>query len=129
MSKVNVELDNYIQSISHVGRDAINATTEVIDEESTLLFENMKSSTPVRTGGLKNSLVIRRKTDNPRRYGYIIEYEGYNEQGVPYSKIARTLNRGTITISATRHIDRAVRKLKGLDDRIYERYLEKIKRG
>ena len=128
MSKVNDELDNYLQSLSYIGRDAINATTEVIDEESTQLYENINASTPVRTGGLKNSLVKRRKTDNHARYGYIIEYAGYNEQGVPYSKIARTLNKGTKTVSATRHIDRAIRKLKGLDDRIYERYLEKIKR-
>lgn len=128
MSKVNDELDSFLENLSHIGRDAINATTEVIDEESTLLFENIKASTPVRTGGLKNSLVKRRKTDNHARYGYIIEYAGYNEQGVPYSKIARTLNKGTKTVSATRHIDRAIRKLKGLDDRIYERYLEKIKR-
>jgi hypothetical protein len=128
VSKVNDELDSFLENLSHIGRDAISATTEVIDEESTLLFENIKASTPVRTGGLKNSLVKRRKTDNHARYGYIIEYAGYNEQGVPYSKIARTLNKGTKTVSATRHIDRAIRKLKGLDDRIYERYLEKIKR-
>lgn len=128
MSKVNDDLDSFLENLSHIGRDAISATTEVIDEESTLLFENIKASTPVRTGGLKNSLVKRRKTDNHARYGYIIEYAGYNEQGVPYSKIARTLNKGTKTVSATRHIDRAIRKLKGLDDRIYERYLEKIKR-
>lgn len=128
MSKINDELDSFLENLSHIGRDAISATTEVIDEESTLLFENIKASTPVRTGGLKNSLVKRRKTDNHARYGYIIEYAGYNEQGVPYSKIARTLNKGTKTVSATRHIDRAIRKLKGLDDRIYERYLEKIKR-
>lgn len=128
MSKVNDELDSFLENLSHIGRDAISATTEVIDEESTLLFENIKESTPIRSGGLKNSLVIRRKNDSPTRYGYIIDYEGYNEQGVAYSKIARTLNKGTKTVSATRHIDRAIRKLKGLDDRIYERYLEKIKR-
>ena len=128
MSKVNDELDSFLENLSYIGRDAISATTEVIDEESTQLYENIKASTPVRTGGLKNSLVKRRKTDNHARYGYIIDYEGYNEQGVPFSKIARTLNKGTKTISATRHIDRAIRKLKGLDDRIYERYLEKIKR-
>lgn len=128
MSKVNDELNKFMEeSLKPLGNAAIEATKEVIDEEARSLYENIKAGTPVRTGGLVGSLAIKRKTDKPNRYGYVVAYEGYNEQGVPYSKIARTLNKGTKTISAIRHIDRAIRKLKGIDDRIVQRFIDKTK--
>ena len=129
MNKVCEEFDTFIKDTLEPIQDAsISSVKEVVDEEAQKLYEEIKSSTPVRTGKLAQSLTIKRKNSSANRYGYIVDYEGYNELGVPFSKIARTLNKGTKAISATRHIDRAIRNLKGLDERIYQRFLEKIKR-
>lgn len=129
MNKVCDEFDDFLKdTLDPIKEASIRSVKEVIDEEAQKLYEEIKSTTPVRTGKLAQSLTIKRKTGSANRYGYLIDYEGYNEQGIPFSKIARTLNKGTKSISATRHIDRAIRNLKGLDERIYQRFLEKIKR-
>lgn len=128
MAKVTDEMQKFIdETLKPIGNAAIEAIKEVIDEESLALFETIKAGTPVRTGGLIGSLVRKRKTDKPGRYGYTVDYEGYNELGVPYSFIARSLNKGTRHSSAIRHIDRAIRKLKGIDDRIAQRFIDKTK--
>ena len=49
------------------------------------------------------------------------------EDGTPYAKVANILNAGTSTIAPRRFITRAVRKLKGLDDRAAKRFEEKVK--
>ncbi|MDR0868751.1 MAG: hypothetical protein LBP75_09830 [Planctomycetota bacterium] len=68
------------------------------------------------------------KTDAKRgsRYGYRLEYEGNAPDGTPYAKTASVLNSGTSTIKPRRFITKAVRKLKGLDDRAAKRWEEKI---
>jgi succinate dehydrogenase flavin-adding protein (antitoxin of CptAB toxin-antitoxin module) len=120
-------LEKYIETtLSKIGDDAKASYVEVIDEEAKEVFESIKKNTPKRTGRLLSSLTIK-KVQKRNRYGYLILYEGYDPKGVPYEKIANTLNKGTQTIRATRHIRRAVRKLKGLDDRIYNRFIEKTK--
>lgn len=92
-----------------------------IDKEAQKCFETMKSGTPVRTGALKASLQMK-KVDKPAKYGWSIDYVGYDIHGQPYSEIARSLNKGgkENNYEATHHIDSAVHGLKGMDGRIEE---------
>lgn len=82
-------------------------------------------NTPQNTGGLKASLK-RSSISECNRYGYRLEYEGNAPDGIPYDKIANILNHGTSIIKPRRFITKAVRKLKGLDDRAVKRFLGKI---
>lgn len=122
-----LELEKYLQSLSACGDLAIEATKEVIDKECEELFTDIKQGTPVDTGGLASSLT-KVKVTARGRYGYSIDYDGYNDQGIAYSKIGRSLNKGRNGRTGTRHIDKAVRKLKGLDDRINDNFNEKLER-
>jgi hypothetical protein len=115
-------------NLASIGKHAVSAYVEVITEESNNLYETLKRTTPMNTGGLKASLSIK-SVRKGSRFGFVVSYEGYNEKGVPYARIANTLNSGTKSIRATRHINRAIRLLKGIDDRIQSRYLEKIKQS
>jgi hypothetical protein len=103
-------------SLEPTVKDAINGQ---IDKEAEQCLQKMKDGTPVRTGALKAS-IRKKKVDKPRKYGWSIDYEGYDEHGQPYSEIARTLNKGgkDNNYEATHHIDAAVHELKGMDARI-----------
>lgn len=124
------ELEKYIQeNLTVVGKSAYDAIKEVVTEEAQACYEAIKAGTPVRTGGLRDSLTIEEVSDPVKNiYGYNIDYKGYDKYQVAYSYIGRTLNKGTSKIPAVRHLDKAVRKLKGMDDRINKRYIEKIDR-
>lgn len=122
------ELEMFLKSIqASCGELAVEATKEVIDKECLELFDNIKCGTPVNTGGLAASLTMTTKNEKGR-YGYVITYEGYDEKGVAYSLIGRSLNKGVKGSTGTRHIDKAVRKLKGIDSRINKKFLEKLER-
>ena len=122
------ELQDYINThLVAVGKAAYEAIQEVVTEEAQRCYEEIKEETPERTGGLKASLEIEKVDDNNNsRYGYKIDYKGYDSKGVAYSYIGRSLNKGTSRIPAKKHIDKAVRKLKGMDDRINQRFIEKV---
>lgn len=122
------ELQKYLESLNKsCGELAVEATKEVIDKECLELFDNIKQGTPVNTGGLVASLTMSPKNEKGR-YGHVIDYIGYNERGVAYSLIGRSLNKGVNGRTGTRHIDKAVRKLKGIDSRINKKFLEKLER-
>jgi len=127
------ELQDYINNkLTVVGKAAYEAIEEVVTEEANACYDEIKKNTPVETGGLRDSLEIKTidgKTiikNKSKQYGYTIDYVGYNSKGVPYSYIGRALNKGTSKIPARRHITKAVRKLKGMDDRIHQRFLDKV---
>jgi len=61
-------------------------------------------------------------------YGYLVSFAGEDKDGTPYEKIANILNYGTSTIKPLRFIDKAIRNLKGLDERAMVRYEGKIKK-
>lgn len=124
------ELQDFIDTtLTKVSKAAYEAVQEVVTEEANTCYENIKAGTPVDTGGLRDSLAIDKVEDSTgNRYGYKIDYEGYNSKGVAYSYIGRTLNKGTSKIPAKKHIDKAVRKLKGMDDRINQRFIEKTEK-
>ena len=124
------EIEDFIRTeLSVLGTKIIEATKEVIDEKAQMVYEEILNSTPIKTGGLRNSLSIKEKKDNPNMYGYNIDYEGYNNREVAYSFIGRTLNKGTSKRMGLHHIDSAVKKLKGMDAEISKRAEDKLNRG
>jgi HK97 gp10 family phage protein len=120
-------LGGYFEELKTVGDKAVEALKEQIDIEAEQVERELIENTPENTGGLKAALV---KTDAKRgsRYGYRLEYEGNAPDGTPYAKIANILNSGTSTIKPRRFITKAVKKLKGLDDRAAKRFEEKLKK-
>lgn len=122
-------LIDYLQRLeSNLGPTVKKVTKQVIDEESQVVFNTMKNGTPVSSiehVHLVDTLKMV-NIDDGRKYGHKIDYDGYNENGKPYSLIARSLNKGTATQAGTKHIDRAVHKLKGIDGRINDRVIEAI---
>ncbi len=119
-------LGAYFEELQTVGDKAVEAIKEQIDIETDGVERELTDNTPEATGGLKASLK-RTALSGGNRYGYRMEYEGTAPDGTPYAKVANILNNGTSTIKPRRFLTRAVRKLKGLDDRAAKRFEEKLK--
>lgn len=119
-------LGSYFEELEKVGDLAIESLKEQIDIETDSVERELMDNTPEVTGGLKASLK-RAQLQGGSRYGYRLEYEGNAPDGTPYGKVANILNSGTSTIKPRRFITKAVRKLKGLDDRAAQRFADKLK--
>jgi hypothetical protein len=120
-------LGEYFTELGKVGDLAIESIKEQIDMETEAVEKSLIDNTPHKTGGLNKSLRKTKVDNRNNRYGYRLEYEGNDPDGTPYAKIANVLNNGSSTIKAKRFMTRAVKKLKGLDDRAAKRFKEKIK--
>ena len=107
---------------------AIESIKEQIDIETEGVENSLIDNTPEKTGGLKSSLRKIKIESGNNRYGYRLEYEGNAPDGTPYAKIANILNHGTSTIKAKRFITKAVRKLRGLDDRTAKRFEKNVEK-
>lgn len=118
--------DDYFEKLQKVGDIAIESLKEQIDIETDGVERELHNNTPEDTGGLKASLK-RTQLQGGNRYGYRLEYEGNAPDGTPYAKMANILNSGTSTIKPRRFITKAVRKLKGLDDRAAKRFENKVR--
>lgn len=93
-----------------------------IDEEASQVLQRMKARTPVSQKDhphLVDTLTMKRYDASSKKYGYRIDYEGYDENGFPYSEKARVLNK--MPSLQNHFIDDAVSILKGMDGRIAER--------
>ena len=125
---VSKQLAEYFEQIGEYGEFAVEAVQEQIDLETANLVAQLEQTTPRGpTLGLLNSLRKSKITVRHNWYGYSIEFEGENRKGVPYQKIANILNYGSSTIKGTRFINKAIRNLKDMDKRIYDRFQKKIK--
>lgn len=126
---VSKQLADYFDQLSDYGDMAIEAVKEQIDIEVEKLIRELEITTPRgKTLGLLNSLRHSRIVAKRNWYGYSVEFEGQNRKGVPYQKIANILNYGTSYIRGTRFITKAIHNLKDMDDRIYQRFQNKIKK-
>ena len=107
----------------------MEAIQEQIDIEVEKLVRQLEETTPRgKTLGLLNSIRQTKVVARRNWYGYTVEFEGQDRKGVPYQKIANILNYGTSTIKGTRFINKAIHNLKDMDERIYERFQNKIKK-
>lgn len=126
---VSKQLEEYFEQIADYGEFAIKAVQEQIDIEVEKLVKQLEETTPRGpTLGLLNSLRKSKIVVKYNWYGYSIEFEGENRKGVPYQKIANILNYGSSTIKGTRFINKVIHNLKDMDDRIFERFQNKIKK-
>jgi hypothetical protein len=118
------------KNLKTIKKISIEAIKEQVDKESYDLVHNITNDCPVRYGNLKRSITFTQKTGNKEVYGWVVTFEGYDPNGRPYSLIARSLNAGTkrgpVRIAPRKFIRKAVRKLKGMDDRIFKLYLKKM---
>jgi hypothetical protein len=126
MDGVTKELSDYLRRLESLGDMAAEAIREQIDLEAAAVEDAIRDGVPVNTGGLRASLT-RTDIDTPRRYGKRLEFEGNDQNGVPYAKIANVLEYGRSDTKGLRFIRRAVKSLKGLDDRAAARFEEKAK--
>jgi len=127
MDGVTKELKEYFQKLEELGDMAKDAIKEQVDAEAAQAESTIQGGIPLGdTGGLERSL-RNTKIDTGNKYGYRLEFEGENEKGVPYAKIANILNSGTSTVKPRRFITKTVKKLKGLDGRAAQRFQEKTK--
>ena len=124
---ITKELSEYLESITEVGNKSKEAIMEVVDEYAEIVRAELTRTAPRNTGGLVASLLKSRCTVRRNWYGYSIEFHGNHPDGTPYQKIANILNFGTSHIQGTRFISKAVRKLRGMDDRIHQRWEQKVK--
>ena len=120
-------LGEFFEELQTVGDKAIEAIKEQVDEDTDGVERELISNTPEDTGGLRASL-RRTQITKGSRYGFRLEYEGNAPDGTPYAKVASVLNSGSSTVKPRRFITKAVKKLKGLDDRAQKRFEEKIKK-
>jgi len=120
------ELDKLSKSLGEeLGEKAISAIKEQIDYESEEYFKYLQKNTPQNTGELVKSLT-KTKINETNRYGYKIEYIGNYANGTAHEKIANILNYGTRNSSGKYFRTKAIRRLRGLDERIAIRYKLKI---
>lgn len=129
------ELSLYLESISVSSSNAVReAVAEVVKRKAYEFYDELKLRTPQASSGLKESLKItplNGRYGEPgwadSRFGYNIEYDGYNEKGRPYPLIANAINVGEFNhkdLSKLGYIRKAVHYLKGMDQEISERYFE-----
>lgn len=132
---------------------AYEAVSEVTEEKAKEVYSALSATTPVGKGIIngitKNSQKIEKvdsksiKSRTGEVVGYKVVYDGYRplkpngDQGRPNQVVANSLNRGWYLpngkyVPGTYFIDKAVSKLRGMDQQIDEKFdkkLEKIKLG
>jgi len=119
---VTKELFEFLESVGQAAGKSKAAVKEQVDIEAEAVRAALAQTAPKATGGLVRSLVKAEVTNRKNWYGYRLEFEGSDKAGVPYQKIANILNFGSSTTKGTRFIPKAIRKLRGMDDRIVKRF-------
>jgi len=119
---VSKELAGFFEGLQQTGEIAVKAVQEQVDAEAEKLENTLARTAPRKTGGLARSVRKTPKSKGQDWYGYEIEFAGTDPKGVPYQKIANILNAGTSKTQGTRFVTKAVRQLKGMDERIAERF-------
>lgn len=127
---ISKELAEYFESLEQYGEMAIESVKEQIDIEVAKVLAELERTTPQgKTLGLIRSLQSAEITVRHDWYGYAVSFDGEDKDGTPYEKIANVLNFGSSYIKPTRFISKAIKNLKGLDERAMVRFENKIKGG
>lgn len=129
---ISKELSEFLTGTLEIGEATEQAFKSVIDGEVQTYENSIQAGVPIRTGGLKASFTVSKAQGRRNWYGYSAEFEGNAPNGEPYQKIANILNYGkpaddhSGAIAGTHFISKAIRKLKGMDDRIEARISAEI---
>lgn len=119
---ISEEISSFLDGIADVGAHARQIGEQVIDEEVKNFSERVEPRIPIKTGGLKRSYTVKRDESKGKSYyGYSVTFEGNAPNGEPYEKIANIQNYGTPRHAGSFFITNAVRRLKGMTDRINAR--------
>lgn len=125
---ISKEMDRYINYIlGSVVDVSIESIKQVIDKASDTFVNDIQHNIPIKHGGLQKALK-QEKMDTKDYYGTKNMFEGTNEEGIPYEKIANVLNYGTKDgrIDPRYFVTTAVRRLKFIDKEIDKTYEQKI---
>ncbi|MDR0696755.1 MAG: hypothetical protein LBF68_04340 [Christensenellaceae bacterium] len=123
MDGVTKQLADYFGKLEKLGDMAVEAIKEQVDVETDAVEAALRSDTPVDTGKLAASLT-KADVSTSKKYGYRLSYDGTDEYGTPLEKVANILNFGSSTVKPRKFVTKAIRKLKGLDDRAAKRFEE-----
>ena len=123
---VTKELHDYLESVGNMAGKSKEVIKQQVDIEAEALREQLARTTPRRYGDLVRSLSKVEVTNRHNWYGWRIEFVGNNKNGVPFQKIANILNFGSSTIKGKRFISKAIRILRGMDDRIAKRFEQEV---
>ncbi len=120
---------------------AYEAVDEVTSAKATEVANELIANTPVKSGTTRSSIKIE-KVDKKTRgggdvVGYKVVYDGYRDitptgkNGRPNQVVASSLNRGWYLpngkyVPGKYFIDKAVAKIKGMDDEISDKFDKKI---
>ena len=125
---ISKQFEDFINNVlGQVGTETKEAIIEEVDNFTEQYVDDLKKTTPKKTGRLIASLKTT-KINKRNYYGNEVEYFGENENGEPYEKIANILNYGTKDgrIQPKRFVNKAIRKLKKLDPAINENFEQRM---
>lgn len=115
-------MGDFLDSIGDLGTVARKTAEGVIDTEAEGFRKQVEPRIPVDTGGLKESFTLEKCNDSGKDwYGYRAGFDGNTPRGEPYEKIANIQNYGNSRVAGTHFVTKAIKKLKGMDDRIEAR--------
>lgn len=115
-------MGDFLDSIGDLGVVARKTAEGVIDTEAEGFRKQVEPRIPVDTGGLKESFTLEKCNDSGKDwYGYRAGFDGNTPRGEPYEKIANIQNYGNSRVAGTHFVTKAIKKLKGMDDRIEAR--------
>lgn len=118
------EFENFSDEAKEAAKEAIR---EVLSEKAKEVKEYLKLHVPRRTGGLSNSIIDVKIEDSDRRIAFRVIFEGTNEDGIAYQRIANSLNNGFFLpsgkfVTGKHFIDEAISLLRGMDEVIGSRF-------
>lgn len=105
-------LDEYIAKLRDLGANIEGSCKRAVYPAAGLVIEAIKANTPVDTGGLRDSAVLRTFV-NDNGYVYTqVAFDGYDERGHPNPVKARVLESGSSTRQKHPFIRPAVNRVK-----------------
>lgn len=118
---ITKEMSEFLNAVASSASRARQIGEEVIDTEVKEFSGKVEPRIPIDTGGLQASYSVEKDTSDKNWYGYNVEFKGNAPNGEPYQKIANILNYGTPHRAGTFFITNAIKRLKGMTDRINAR--------
>lgn len=114
MAKIEMTgLDDYVKKLASLGANIEGVCKRAVYPAAGILIEEIKRSTPVDTGALRDSLIL---TPYRNEDGYIytkVEFFGYDENGRPNPLKANVLESGSSRQPKRPFVRPAVNRVKG----------------
>lgn len=116
----------YQKQLEELGkRDADKMIRYAIYPAAEIVADEVKSSIPVDTGDLRDSMILTPMEDADGFISTEVRFVGYDRKGVPNQLKARALERGTSRVRARRFIKKAVAATKKRAEGLMQTYIDK----